>query len=134
MAESCDPTLCYAYPSAPLMLDGAQYPSIHVADAVLVPVSAPGSNGRPLYSLERGDGKPIPYLGYSGYAYLAGMVERVISSQAAPPLLDLCYESALAMKGRKEIDAASGGPPVQMRTAKLRGPLVLGKKPKRRSP
>ena len=208
VAESCDLMLCYAYPSGPLMLDGAQYPSIHVADEVLVPVSAPGSDGQPCHSLERDDGKPVPYLGYAGYAYLAGMVEKVISSQAAPPVLDLCYESALAaalkamaiagqgmtwlpytvvanelttgqlvlagsvrwtleieirayrsvqtasvevervwrhlaniapkpcaltMKRRTEIDVASSGTPIHLRTMKLRGPAVLGRKPKRRS-
>jgi DNA-binding transcriptional LysR family regulator len=96
VAESCDLMLGYAYPTGPLMLDGAQYPSLQVADEVLVPVSAPDPDGRPLHDLDRRDGKPISYLGYAGYAYLAGMVERILSIQPALPVLDLCYESGLA--------------------------------------
>jgi DNA-binding transcriptional LysR family regulator len=208
VAESCDLMLCYTYPSGPLLLDGAQYPSIHVADEVLVPVSAANPDGRPLHDLEEDNGRPIAYLGYAAHAYLAGMVERVISAQMTPPILDLCYESAFAAalkamavagegmtwlphsvvvnelatgqlvlagsarwtldvqirayrstqtasaevervwrhleksvpkpcaltrQTREEIDHLSDGPPVQLRTAKLRGPTGLGKRPRRRS-
>jgi DNA-binding transcriptional LysR family regulator len=97
VAESCDIMLCYAYPGGPLLLDGAQYPSLHVADELLIPVCAARADATPLHDLDHSGDKPVSYLGYAGYASLAGMVERIIAAQPTPPTLDLCYESALAV-------------------------------------
>lgn len=96
ISENCDILLCYSYPTAPILLDGARYPSLHLANERLVPVSSAQPDGRPLHDLERAGGRPVPYLGYESYASFAGMVNSIFSSNADVPPLDLCYESAHA--------------------------------------
>lgn len=96
IAENCDILLCYSYPTAPILLDGARYPSLHLAEERLVPVSSAQPDGRPLHDLENAGGKPVLYLGYANYASFAGMVNCILSSRPEPPSLDLCYENAHA--------------------------------------
>jgi LysR family transcriptional regulator, hypochlorite-specific transcription factor HypT len=55
--------LCYGHADVPGRLDEAGYPVLHLADDLLVPVSAPDAQGQPLHAIERGG--PLPVLGYS---------------------------------------------------------------------
>jgi DNA-binding transcriptional LysR family regulator len=107
-AESCDLMLCYSSAAGPLLLDGAQYPSIQVAEEYLLPVVAPDAYGRPLHDLDAPGARPIPYLGFSSYAYLAQLVSHILEAAPEPPPLDLCFESALAA-GLKAMAVAGRG-------------------------
>jgi DNA-binding transcriptional LysR family regulator len=96
IAENCDILLCYSYPAAPILLDGACYPSLCLSKERLIPVSMAQPDGRPMHNLDDTGGKPVPYLGYENYASFAGMVNFIFSTRSEPPSLDLCYESAHA--------------------------------------
>ncbi|PLZ01518.1 LysR family transcriptional regulator [Burkholderia sp. WAC0059] len=124
---SCDIMICYAWPSSPLLLDGGQYPSLCLADEYLLPVSAPQRNGQPLHDLDRGDGRPVSYLAYAGYASLATMVDSIVSSQPDAPTLDLCYESALAAALKSMAMAGHGVAwlPYHVVKAELEGGLLV---------
>ena len=90
------------------MLDGAQYPSIQVAEEYLLPVVAPDAGGQPLHDLDAQGTQSIPYLGFSSYAYLARLVTHILEAAPEPPPLDLCFESALAA-GLKAMAVAGRG-------------------------
>jgi LysR family transcriptional regulator, hypochlorite-specific transcription factor HypT len=107
-AESCDLMLCYSSVAGPLLLDGAQYPSVQVAEEYLLPVVAPDACGQPLHDLDAPGAKSIPYLGFSNYAYLARLVTHILEAAPKPPPLDLCFESALAA-GLKAMAVAGRG-------------------------
>ncbi|HVE22875.1 MAG TPA: LysR substrate-binding domain-containing protein [Acidocella sp.] len=107
-AESCDLMLCYSSAAGPLLLDGAQYPSVQVAEEYLLPVVAPDAGGRPLHDLDAEGARSIPYLGFSSYAYLGRLVTHILDAAPKPPPLDLCFESALAA-GLKAMAVAGRG-------------------------
>lgn len=93
---NCDIMLCYNYPTAPVLLDGAQFPSLLVADEYLVPVCTTNKHGKPAYDLDAKHARPIPYLGFARHAYLSRLVEMILEEQPNSVSLDLCFESALA--------------------------------------
>ena len=55
--------LCYGHDDVPGRMDEGQYPLCRLSEDMLLPVSAPGADGRPLHHLERGD--ILPVLDYS---------------------------------------------------------------------
>jgi LysR family transcriptional regulator, hypochlorite-specific transcription factor HypT len=95
-SQSCDIVFSYNSAAGVVLPDDKTYKSIKIADEHLVPVSAPRSDNRPCFSLDAESDQPIPYLGFSSHAYLAGLVESVLETQPDLPSLDLCFESALA--------------------------------------
>jgi LysR family transcriptional regulator, hypochlorite-specific transcription factor HypT len=95
-SQSCDIVFSYNSAAGVVLPDDKAYTSIKIADEHLIPVSAPRSNKRPCFSLDAERDQPIPYLGFSSHAYLAGLVESVLETQPDLPSLDLCFESALA--------------------------------------
>ncbi|MES2189773.1 MAG: LysR family transcriptional regulator [Pseudomonadota bacterium] len=56
--------VCHAHAAAGGRLEAEGYPFIQIGADVLVPVSAAGSDGKPLISMG-GEKKPVPLLGYS---------------------------------------------------------------------
>lgn len=67
--------LCYGHPGVPERLDDGSFPVVRLGGDVLVPVSAPGPTGGPLYSLERPD--VLPVLAYSEGSRL-GRITRAV--------------------------------------------------------
>jgi DNA-binding transcriptional LysR family regulator len=54
--------LCHHHPAASHRLDPAGFTSLHMGDDVLLPVSAVGPDGSPLYRLPGTEESPVPYL------------------------------------------------------------------------
>lgn len=105
-SSHCDFMLCYFHPSGPLLLDGAQYPSLRIAQERLVPVSVPDASGAPRYSLDAPGGKPLPYLDYGAQSFIIKLVKSILASRPDAPQLDTVYETgvvfalkAMALKG-----------------------------------
>jgi DNA-binding transcriptional LysR family regulator len=93
-SESCDVVFSYNSRAGVVVPNG--YPSMKVADEQLMPVSVPAAAGGARFDLDAENNRPIPYLGFSGQAYLASLVESILEVQPSAPSLDLCFESALA--------------------------------------
>ncbi len=93
-AQSCDIVLSYNSRAGAVPTNG--YVSVRVADELLMPVCTPGPAGLPDFDLDTENNRPIPYLGFSGHAYLAGLVRNIMEAQPRSPSLDLCFESSLA--------------------------------------
>lgn len=95
-SQSCDIVFSYNAAAGAVLLDDKTYASVKVADEYLIPVSAPGPDKRPRFNLDADGDRPIPYLCFSNHAYLARLVESVLQAQPDLPVLDICFESALA--------------------------------------
>ena len=93
---SCDIVFSYTSSAGAVLPDDQRYMSIKIAEEHLIPVSAPGANGRPRFGLGVKGGEPVPYLGFSKQAYLAHLVDKIVQAQPQSISLDLCFESALA--------------------------------------
>jgi DNA-binding transcriptional LysR family regulator len=72
--------LCHVHPLAPGGLDAEAFRSTRVGTDTLLPVCAPGRNGKPRYALAGGAGK-IPLLAYSAESGL-GRVVRALRAEA----------------------------------------------------
>ncbi len=96
----------YAHADLPLLLDDARYPSLTIAQETLSPYSKPGADQQPLHTLRPAAATPVPWLTYSGEAFLGGATALAVS-RASPPLdLYPVFESALTEALRA---AALGG-------------------------
>jgi LysR family transcriptional regulator, hypochlorite-specific transcription factor HypT len=86
--------LCHHHESMSSRLDTGQFKSIVVGADTLVPLSAPGRDGKPRWSLQ--GGKPVPYLAYSVQSGLG----RIVASQSGAGdrgvVLDTIFTSHLA--------------------------------------
>jgi LysR family transcriptional regulator, hypochlorite-specific transcription factor HypT len=96
----------YAHADLPLSLDDSRYPSLTIARETLTPYSKPGGDRQPLHSLRPQADAPVPWLTYSGEAFL-GSATALAVARASPPLeLYPVFESALTEALRA---AALGG-------------------------
>jgi LysR family transcriptional regulator, hypochlorite-specific transcription factor HypT len=96
----------YAHADLPLLLDESRFPSLTIAQETLTPYAKPGADQQPLHSLRPANGSRVPWLTYSGQAFLGGATALAIAR--ASPRLDLypVFESALTEALRA---AALGG-------------------------
>jgi LysR family transcriptional regulator, hypochlorite-specific transcription factor HypT len=92
--------LFYAHPSAPLRLDPVQFPSVVIGRERLVPVSAPGRNGRPLHPLSQGTRKAVPYLRYARHTFTTRLIDIILADKSHPPMLEARHENALTLSLR----------------------------------
>jgi DNA-binding transcriptional LysR family regulator len=74
----CDLLMAYSSALAPLPLDEALYPSIHLADDRLLPVSAPNADATPRYSLAERSGKPLPLLAFPAETFFGRLVNGIL--------------------------------------------------------
>lgn len=93
----CDFMLCYFHPSGPLLLDGADYPSLCITRERLVPVSAPDASGAPLHALEGPGGHRVASLDYAPHTFIIKLINKILVGQPRPPVLKPVFESALAV-------------------------------------
>lgn len=91
-----DLLVCYTHPGLPLQLDPAQYPSLQLAQDMLMPVSRGGADGRPQHAVRPGQTAPaVPWLANGNEAFL-GRAAALALEPAEPPLpLHAVLESAL---------------------------------------
>jgi DNA-binding transcriptional LysR family regulator len=80
---------------AGLRLRKDQYPTAVLGAERLVPISAPGASGRPLFNLEEAGGEELSFLGYSDECSLGWAVEYALT-QLPPARLVRHHQSSLA--------------------------------------
>lgn len=91
----CDFLLTYEHPRVPVLLDPGRFPSIDLGEDSLIPVSAPGDDGRPLYRLTGSD-RPVPFLAYAPETFLAKLVEVLVTERGDGLNLAHIYENPMA--------------------------------------
>ncbi|MBY4897924.1 LysR substrate-binding domain-containing protein [Cupriavidus sp. AU9028] len=94
---SCDLMLGYNHPQVPVSLDPDRFRSLTVGGDMLLPVSVPDAQGRPLWSLDAAVERPIPFLGYTASTTLGRMVDGILEQKRAHGRLVRCYEADMAM-------------------------------------
>ncbi len=77
--------LTYSNQSVPVLLDPQKYPSIKLAEDILMPVSATDNRNRAIFDLSTKRPEPVPWLNYSSHSYI-GRAEEFIHSQQKPRL------------------------------------------------
>lgn len=92
----CDFLICFSHPGFPLLIDGDRFPSLHLADDRLLPVSAPGDDGQARHVLPGAPSHPLPYLGYSGESFFGRVVDALLARPDRPCHLVRRYQDALA--------------------------------------
>ncbi|HEY5634420.1 MAG TPA: LysR substrate-binding domain-containing protein [Burkholderiaceae bacterium] len=92
----CDFLICFSHPDFPLLIDPERYPSRHLADDRLVPVSAAGDDGQARYLLPGTPDRPIPYLAYAAESFLGRVVAELLARPERQCHFVCRYEDALA--------------------------------------
>lgn len=91
----CQFVVCYRHDRVPNGLNSRNVRGACIGTTTLVPVSAVGQDGQPVFSLAASPGKPLPVLSYTNDSYL-GKVTRLLQAEVALHCpLALQYESAL---------------------------------------
>ena len=92
----CDLLLCYHHPRLPVQLDPGRYDMLVLGRETLRPYARCGKSGVPDFSLPGRPEAPLPFLSYTGNAYLGRMVELMLGDAKQPLFLDTCYETDMA--------------------------------------
>jgi DNA-binding transcriptional LysR family regulator len=92
----CDFLICFSHADFPLLIDADRFPSRHLADDRLIPVSAPGDDGRERYALPGTAKQPLPYLGYSSDSFFGRTVDELLARPERHCHFVRRYQDALA--------------------------------------
>ncbi len=90
-----DLLLCYTHPGLPMQLSADRYPSLTLARDVLMPVSRPGPDGRPIHALPAGSSRRVNWLSYSADAQLGRMASLAVDTADPPLPVHPVFESSL---------------------------------------
>ncbi|MFM0249920.1 LysR substrate-binding domain-containing protein [Paraburkholderia sediminicola] len=101
VAGDCDLLIGYHHPQLPIALDHNHFPFLTLGVERIVPVSAVGNDGRPLFELPGKSSRPLPLLAYSSGAFLGNVVEMLLMNATEPYSLFRCFETHMseALKG-----------------------------------
>jgi DNA-binding transcriptional LysR family regulator len=92
----CDLLLCYHHPHQPVQLDASRYDMIVLGNESLRAYSRSDKSGTPELRLPGTAAQPLPFLSYTGNAYLGRMVEMILSEAKRPLFLEKRYETDMA--------------------------------------
>jgi len=92
----CDLLMCYDHPVHPVDLNPAVFDVVTLAQEDLQPYSAVDERGRPLFELPGTPEKPVPFLAFSGNAYLRRVVDAILEEAGIQTHLNTCYETDMA--------------------------------------
>lgn len=92
----CDFLLTYEHPRVPVLLDPERFPSLELGGDRVLPVSAPGPDGKPLFSLPGTPEKPVPYLAYAPETFLGRLVSVMLAERGEALNLAAIYENPMA--------------------------------------
>lgn len=93
---SCDLLIAYHHPTQPLQLLPERYDMLSLGQEILAAYAKAGPSGQPLYRLPGSERAPVPYLGYSSGAYMAGLVDQILKQAPQAAHLDPVYETDMA--------------------------------------
>ncbi|GLU28978.1 LysR family transcriptional regulator [Brucella sp. NBRC 12950] len=89
--------ICHRRPETKNKLTTRQFMSQTISQDVLVPLSAPGENGEPRWSLDQATAdRPIPQLSYASASGLGRILEEYWSENRSRPALQTQFSSDLA--------------------------------------
>ncbi|QRG06245.1 LysR family transcriptional regulator [Xanthobacter dioxanivorans] len=88
--------LAHYHAAARNRLSGPQFLSKRVGADVLLPVSAPNTDGTPRHELDAVSGGNVPYLSYSAASGLGRILEAVLTEDARPEGLAPVFKAHLA--------------------------------------
>jgi LysR family transcriptional regulator, hypochlorite-specific transcription factor HypT len=92
----CDFLICFSHPGFPLLIDADRFPSRHLADDHLLPVSASDDVGAPRFALPGTAKQPLPYLGYAADSFLGRAVDDLLARPDRRCHLLRRYQDSLA--------------------------------------
>jgi DNA-binding transcriptional LysR family regulator len=92
----CDLLLCYHHPRQPVQLDTGRYDMIRLGHETLRAYSHCDKTGKPDFVLPGTAQQALPFLSYTGNAYLGRMVELILSDLKNPLHLVKRYETDMA--------------------------------------
>ena len=92
----CDFLLTYEHPRVPVLLDPERFPSLPLGSDRMLPVSAPGEDGRPLFQLSGGKDRPVPFLAYMPDTFLGRLVGIIVAERGEALNLAHIYENPMA--------------------------------------
>lgn len=92
----CDFLICFSHRDFPLLIDAERYPSLHLADDRLVPVSIAGADGTAQFRLPGAPGHPLPFLAYAAESFLGRTVADLLERPERRCHLVRRYEDSLA--------------------------------------
>jgi DNA-binding transcriptional LysR family regulator len=92
----CDLLLCYHHPRQPVQLDAGRYDMLTLGGETLRAYVRCDKSGVPDLLLPGSAKAPLPFLSYSGNAYLGRMVELILSDAKRPLHLEKRYETDMA--------------------------------------
>lgn len=90
-----DLLVCYTHPGLPMQLNTERFPSLTLSRDVLIPVSKPGPDGRPLHGLQSGSSRQVNLLSYSADAQLGRMASLAMDTADPPFPVHIVFESSL---------------------------------------
>jgi len=94
----CDLILTYWHPAmdflSPLEVSRCEYLTLSTDD--FIPVSKPGPDGRPLFSLDPTQKRQVPLLSYGTASALRSVLDHVLRQQINPPGILVVNQNALA--------------------------------------
>ncbi|MDB5777075.1 MAG: LysR family transcriptional regulator [Herbaspirillum sp.] len=92
----CDLLLCYHHPRQPVQLDTGRYEMLTMGHETLRAYAHCDKAGMPAFVLPGTPQQPLPFLSYTGNAYLGRMVELILSDVKNPLHLLKRYETDMA--------------------------------------
>lgn len=92
----CHFMLCHTHASVELNLPASDFTSIAVGDDRLLPVSAPGANGKALHLLPGRRERPVRFLAYAETSAIGRAVEKMLARRSDPAHLERVFVSHLA--------------------------------------
>ncbi|MCH8621180.1 LysR family transcriptional regulator [Undibacterium sp. TS12] len=105
---NCDLLLCYHHHSLPIDLDPDRYEYISLGTENVIPVSIPGRDGGPAFSLPGSKSKPVPRLKYSSVSFFGRVVDLIqLKTEQKSYFVDT-YESDMAELLKKMALAGRG--------------------------
>jgi DNA-binding transcriptional LysR family regulator len=91
----CHFMLCHTHPNVEHGLAPDEFSSIVVGHDLVLPVSAPGADGRPLHPLE-GGAKPVQYLAYAESSAIGRAVDKMLAHRPTSLRMERVFVSPLA--------------------------------------
>jgi LysR family transcriptional regulator, hypochlorite-specific transcription factor HypT len=92
----CDFLICFSHPDFPLLIDADRFPSRHLANDRLLPVSASTNDGQARFALPGSAQHPLPYLGYAADSFFGRAVDDLLARPDRPCHLVRRYQDTLA--------------------------------------
>jgi DNA-binding transcriptional LysR family regulator len=92
----CDFLICFSHPGFPLLIDAGRFPSRHLADDRLLPVSASADDGQARFALPGTAREPLPYLGYAADSFFGRTVDDLLARPNRHCHLVRRYQDSLA--------------------------------------